>query len=73
VSGHTSSHEASTKEGNLALGLAMASKVVAELVNAGVPLGKMSVQSFGEARPMTFCDGNPCEDVQNRRVEIFLW
>jgi outer membrane protein OmpA-like peptidoglycan-associated protein len=72
VSGHTGPGEASSREGHLALGLARASKVAGALLDAGVPIYKMSVQSFGETRPMVYCDGNACGDAQNSRVEIVL-
>ena len=69
VSGHTDS--SGTPRYNQALSLRRANAVAAELVRDGVPRGAISVQGFGESRPLV-ATADGVREPQNRRVEIVL-
>ena len=69
VSGHAD--KSGTPAYNQALSVRRANNVAAELVRLGVPRQAISVQGFGETRPLVqTADG--VREPQNRRVEIVL-
>ncbi len=69
VSGHTD--KSGTPRYNAGLSVRRAQNVAAELVRLGVPRQAITVQGFGESRPLVqTADG--VREPQNRRVEIVL-
>ena len=69
VSGHTD--KSGTARYNAGLSVRRAQNVAAELVRQGVPRQAITVQGFGESRPLVqTADG--VREPQNRRVEIVL-
>ncbi len=69
VSGHTD--KSGTARYNAGLSVRRAQNVAAELVRLGVPRQAITVQGFGESRPLVqTADG--VREPQNRRVEIVL-
>ncbi len=69
VSGHTDA--SGTARYNAGLSVRRAQNVAAELVRRGVPRQAITVQGFGESRPLVqTADG--VREPQNRRVEIVL-
>jgi len=69
VSGHTDS--SGTARYNQGLSVRRAQNVASELVRLGVPRQSITVQGFGESRPLVqTADG--VREPQNRRVEIVL-
>ncbi|MBE9606780.1 OmpA family protein [Acetobacteraceae bacterium H6797] len=69
VSGHAD--RSGTPQYNQALSLRRANAVAAELERLGVSRSSMSIQAFGESRPLVpTADG--VREPQNRRVEIVL-
>ena len=69
VSGHTD--KSGTARYNQGLSVRRAQNVASELVRLGVPRQAISVQGFGESRPLVqTADG--VREPQNRRVEIVL-
>jgi outer membrane protein OmpA-like peptidoglycan-associated protein len=69
VSGHTD--RSGTPRYNQGLSVRRAQNVASELVRLGVPRDAITVQGFGEARPLVpTADGT--REPQNRRVEIVL-
>ena len=69
VSGHTD--KSGTARYNQGLSVRRAQNVASELVRLGVPRQAISVQGFGESRPLVqTADG--VREPQNRRVEIIL-
>jgi len=69
VSGHTDS--SGTARYNQGLSVRRAQNVASELVRLGVPRQSISVQGFGETRPLVQT-ANGVREPQNRRVEIVL-
>jgi len=69
VGGNTDS--SGTPRYNQGLGLRRAQTVAAELARLGVPREAVTVQSFGESRPLV-PTGAGVREPQNRRVEIVL-
>ncbi len=69
VSGHTDS--SGTARYNQGLSVRRAQNVASELVRLGVPRQSITVQGFGETRPLVQT-ANGVREPQNRRVEIVL-
>ncbi len=69
VAGHTDS--SGTARYNAGLSVRRAQNVTAELVRLGVPRAAISVQGFGETRPLVQT-AQGVREPQNRRVEIVL-
>jgi len=69
VSGHTD--KSGTARYNQGLSVRRAQNVASELVRLGVPRQAITVQGFGETRPLVQT-ANGVREPQNRRVEIVL-
>jgi outer membrane protein OmpA-like peptidoglycan-associated protein len=69
VSGHAD--RSGTPQYNQGLSLRRAETVAAELVRDGVPRGAISIQAFGDTRPLVPTAAG-VREPQNRRVEIVL-
>jgi OOP family OmpA-OmpF porin len=69
VSGHAD--RSGTPQYNQRLSMRRAEAVAAELVRQGVSRGAISVQAFGESRPLV-ATADGVREPQNRRVEIVL-
>jgi OOP family OmpA-OmpF porin len=69
VAGHADT--SGTPRYNQGLSVRRAQNVAAELVRLGVPRQAITVQGFGDARPLV-ATGPGVREPQNRRVEIVL-